>query len=170
MKSNKKKLYTDICLLLLSYGILSLVWFNAVVTIFLPYSNTAVDERPNQGILLSFQNYFQKNETSLIGVVLLLLGSSLFLLWHRIAKRKESLDHVLQHTYVSNYGYIFLKTFFLFFVTLLPTGNTIASMPVLFEIYATILVHLTLIFLLFLVHHKNIIFEKKYLTIEKYLE
>jgi hypothetical protein len=171
MKSNKKKLFFDIGLLFLSYIILSLVWFNAVVTIFLPYANTPVETRPLHGIFVSFQNYFEHHEFSLFGIVLILLLSNIFLFWHRIAKRKESLDHVVQHTYVSNYGYIFLKTFFLFFVTLLPIGHTLmTSLPVLFEVYTIIFVHLTLIILLFLVHHKNIIFGKKYLTIEKYLK
>lgn len=171
MKSNKKKLYFDIGLLVLSYLILALVWFNAIVTIFLPYTNTPVESRPTQGILISFQNYFAQHELSLFGMVLFLILSSVFLFWHRVAKRKESLDHVVQHTYVSNYGYVFLKTFFLFFVTLLPKGQTLmTSLPILFEVYTTIFIHLTLIVLLFLVHHKNIIFGKKYLSIEKYLE
>lgn len=159
MKLNKKKLILDIGLLTISYLLLFYTWYFDLLKIFLPSTKSSLETDAQPQLFFTIQNYFEKNTHFIFILLFALLLGSFYLLWHRIAKRNETAAHVLRHTYNTNFGYFFLKEAFVFtFFPLIPSILPISTSPLLYEIYLTIFLHTIFIILLFIVHHKNIMF------------
>lgn len=169
MISNKrKKLITDGILLAISYGFLVFLWSTTLRALLVPYDGMPLENRPPSGTMRTLNDYFEHKDSLLFILLALLVIGNVCLVLHRIHKRKMQTDYVLQHTYVTNFLFFFFKVFVLIILASLDIPRSIESVSAsraLYELYVLIFVHLAFIFLLFVVHHKNITFHKKKLPL-----
>ncbi len=168
MLNKRKKLITDSILLSISYLLLIFLWSSALQAILIPYDGLNMEMRPNSGTLRTINDFFEQRSYLLAIPIFLLVIGNIGLVLHRIHKRKMKVDYVLQHTYVTNFLFFFFKLFILTILAMFDIPHSLESVSpyrALDEIYLLVFIHVAFIFLLFVVHHKNITFHKKKLPI-----
>ncbi len=162
MWNKHKKHILDILLLGVSY--LSLFWFWSLIvsSILIPYDGLTPDLR-SQGKIRIINDFFEHHHYLISLMVFIIIVANILLLLHRIHKRKMNTQYVVQHTYVTNFLFLFFKIIFLviFSFVIPPNPEWPTLVRPLYEIYIHVLMHVVFVFLLFLFHHKNITFGKK---------
>ncbi len=166
MWNKQKKHIVDILLLAVSYIFLFWFWSLIVGSILIPYDGIPRDLRP-QGNIRLINDFFESHDYLISIGVFAIVVANILLLLHRIHKRKMNPAYVLQHTYVTNFVFLFLKIIFLFTLSsIIPPNPEWYLIPrPLYEVFLHLFTHICLIVILFLFHHKNITFGKKHISL-----
>ena len=162
MLNKNKKHILDIALVVVSYLFLFSFWSVILTGILMPYDGVPTDLRP-QGNFRIVNDFFEHHDFLVSLIVLIVIATNIMLLLHRIHKRKMNTQYVLQHTYVTNFLFLFLKIIFLLLISFIIPPNVqwpLITRP-LYEVFLHLFIHFGFIMILFLFHHKNITFGKK---------